>query len=109
MSNAKKLPPMSTFFLLVSVICLQPQHSHAQGTAADYERANSLKSKYEAAVIDIAGPATWIGNTNRFWYRKLSKGVNEYIIVDAQSLTKQPAFDHTKIAATLSKVLGSAY
>ena len=46
----------------------------AQGTAADYERANSLKAKYEAAAIDISGAATWIGNTHRFWYRKLSRG-----------------------------------
>jgi len=81
----------------------------AQGTSVDYERAKSLKAKYEAAAIDIAGPATWIGNSNRFWYRKLSKGLNEFIVVDAQTGQKQPAFDHTKVAASLSKALGTSY
>jgi len=41
--------------------------AQAQGTAADYERANGLKAKYEGAAIDISGAATWIGNTHRFW------------------------------------------
>ena len=79
----------------------------AQGTQADYERANGLKAKYESAAIDIAGPATWIGNTHRFWYRKLSKGAYEYLIFDADALQKKTAFDHAKIAAALSKLLGS--
>ena len=81
----------------------------AQGTAADYERANGLKARYEGAASDIAGPATWIGNTNRFWYRKLSQGVYGYVIADAQSLQKQPAFDHAKIAVALAKLLGGSY
>jgi len=84
-------------------------HAHAQGTAADYERAKGLRAKYEAAAIDIAGAPTWIGNTHRFWYRKLSRGVNEFIIFDADTLQKQPAFDHVKIAASLSKLTGNSY
>ncbi len=81
---------------------------HAQGTPVDYERANGLKAKYEAAAIDIAGSATWVGNTHRFWYRKLSKGAYEYIVFDADTLQKKTAFDHAKIAAALSKLLGSS-
>ena len=78
----------------------------SQGTAADYERAAALKARYEGAAIDIVSGATWIGNTNRFFYRKLSRGATEYIIVDAQTLQKRPAFDHEKIAASLSKLTG---
>lgn len=94
---------------LIAVSLVGTALTYAQGTAADYGRANALKAKYEAAAIDIAGPATWIGNTNRFWYRKLSKGVNEFIIVDAQAFKKQAAFDHAKIAASLSKLLAGDY
>jgi dipeptidyl aminopeptidase/acylaminoacyl peptidase len=94
---------------LLAVLFLLPLTAHAQGTPADYARANNLRAKYEAAAIDIAGPATWIGNTHRFWYRKLSKGVAEFIIFDAETLQKQPAFDHAKIAASLSKLLGNTY
>ena len=58
-----------------------------------------MKAKYEAAVVDIAGAATWIGNTHRLWYRKLSRGMNVYTILDADSLEKRTAFDHDMIAA----------
>src|ERR1051325_6615842 len=85
---------------------ISSQRTLAQGTSADYERANSLKAKYEAAAIDIAGAPTWIGNTHRFWYRKLSRGAYEYIIFDADTQQKKTAFDTTKIAAALAK-LGS--
>jgi dipeptidyl aminopeptidase/acylaminoacyl peptidase len=84
-------------------------YTFAQGTAADYERARGLREKYEAAAIDIAGPATWIGTTHRFWYRKLSRGTNEYFIYDADLVKKQPAFDHSKIAASLSKLTANSY
>jgi dipeptidyl aminopeptidase/acylaminoacyl peptidase len=88
-----------------SLICSLP--ALAQGTQADYERASGLRAKYEAAAIDIAGAATWIGTTHRFWYRKLNRGASEYIIFDADTLQKNPAFDHAKIASALSVLLGS--
>jgi len=94
---------------IVLVQVLIPGFTAAQGTAPDYERARKLKTKYESAAIDIAGAATWIGNTNRFWYRRLSKGLNEFFIFDAQTLQKQPAFDQTKIATALSKLTGNNY
>lgn len=83
--------------------------ANAQGTAADYERAAGLKAKYEAAVVDIAGTPSWIGNTHRLWYRKLSRGMNLYMIFDAGTLQKNPAFDHDKIASSLSKLTGNTY
>ena len=82
---------------------------HAQGTIADYERANGLRAKYEAAAIDMAGTPSWIGTTHRFWYRKLSRGVSEYVIYEADTLRKQPAFNHAKIAASLSQLTGNTY
>ncbi len=83
--------------------------ARAQGTPADYERANALQAKYEGAAIDIAGPATWIGKSDKLWYRKLSRGSTQYFIYDAQSQHKQIAFDNEKIAASLSKITGNTY
>jgi dipeptidyl aminopeptidase/acylaminoacyl peptidase len=91
------------------IVFFIPSVVAAQGTPADYARANALKDKFEGAAIDIAGPAAWIGETNRFWYRKLSRGANEFIIVDAETLNKRPAFDQEKIAASLSAVTGNTY
>ena len=105
------MKPQTRCTLRITVIALSalaiPASVNAQGTRADYERANGLRAKYEAAAIDITSAATWIGNTHRFWYRKLSRGVNEYVVTDADTLQKQTAFDHAKIAASLSKSLGS--
>ena len=95
---------LSFYALAFCSLALSPR-ALAQGTA-DYERANGLKAKYELAAIDISGAATWIGNMHRFWYRKLSHGVYECIIFDADTLQKKMAFDHAKIAAALAK-LGS--
>ena len=103
-----KLLINNAFRLVVVTVCLSTLVL-AQGTAADYERANGLRAKYEAAAIDMAGTPTWIGNTHRFWYRKLSRGVNEFVIYDADTLQKQPAFDHAKIAASLSKLTNNSY
>ena len=98
----------SNLLLLFVTLCFSST-VYAQGTAADYERANGLKGKYEAAAIDIAGTPSWIGNTHRLWYRKLSRGVNAYMIFDGDTLQKNAAFDHDKIAASLSKLTNITY
>src|ERR1044072_6557660 len=98
-----------SILLLLIVVCCLSSTVFAQGTAADYERANGLKAKYEAAAIDIAGVPSWIGNTHRLWYRKLTRGVNVYMIFDADTLQKTAAFDHDKIAASLSKLTNNTY
>jgi dipeptidyl aminopeptidase/acylaminoacyl peptidase len=100
---------MKTAAILLLICVSFTTQAYAQGTAADYERANGLRAKYEAAAIDLAGTPTWIGTSHRFWYRKLSRGVNEYVIFDADTLKKQTAFDHAKIAAALSKLTNNTY
>lgn len=44
----------------------------------------------------------WFANNTRFWYRNdLPNGAKEFILVDAQSGTRQPAFDHNAVASQL--------
>ena len=78
----------------------------AQGTAADYSRAESLRQRLDGLVIDAAEPPMWIGNTSRFWYRKSVKGGNAFVLVDAATLQKRPAFDHAAVAASLVAATG---
>jgi dipeptidyl aminopeptidase/acylaminoacyl peptidase len=92
---------------MVGAICGAP--SFAQGTRADYDRADGLQAKYEGAAIDIAGAGTWIDGTDKFWYRRLSRGEVDYFIFDANTLQKQPAFDRAKIVASLSRLTGDTY
>jgi dienelactone hydrolase len=80
-----------------------------QVTAADYERAQGLREKYEAAAVGMAEPATWIEKTHRFVYRRSVAGGHEFVLVDADTLEKRPAFDHARLAEGLSKATGTAY
>lgn len=100
--------------LLVSTLLLQslltnPRATFAQGTLADYERAENLRNRVQGFAVNIPERANWIGTTSRFWYRKSVKGGNEFVLVDAETLTKKPAFDHERLAASLSSAAGEKY
>ncbi len=95
--------------LVVTIFASIPTAMFGQGTVADYQRANGLRAKYEALPVNVAGPVTWIENSNRFWYRKSVAGGNEFVLVDAASRQKQPAFDHEKLAAALSAQTRNRY
>ena len=97
------------FCVLLATPFLSTTAAFAQGTAADYERANGLRAKYEGLVVNVPGAATWIDRTHRFWYRRTTKGGSEFVVYDADLQQKRPAFDHEKLAAALSKATGQAY
>jgi dipeptidyl aminopeptidase/acylaminoacyl peptidase len=95
--------------LVVAIFASIPTAMFGQGTVADFQRANGLRAKYEALPVNVAGPVTWIENSNRFWYRKSVAGGNEFVLADATSRQKQPAFDHEKLAAALSAQTRNRY
>src|SRR5690349_14081712 len=52
----------------------------------------------------------WFQNNTRFWYRNdLQNGSKQFVLVDAENGTRQPAFDHQKLAAALAKATGEQY
>jgi dipeptidyl aminopeptidase/acylaminoacyl peptidase len=52
----------------------------------------------------------WFADDTRFWYRNdLRGGTKEFVLVDAEKGTRGPAFDHAKLAASLSKAAGQEY
>jgi dipeptidyl aminopeptidase/acylaminoacyl peptidase len=51
----------------------------------------------------------WLADTNHFWYRNDLRASKEFVLVDADRGSRQPAFDHRKLAAGLSKAAGSDY
>jgi dipeptidyl aminopeptidase/acylaminoacyl peptidase len=82
---------------------------HAQGTKADYQRAAELDQKFQGLTVNVPGPVAWIGDSPRCWYRKSVTGGHQFVMVDAERLTKKPAFDHQAIAAALSNATGKNY
>jgi dipeptidyl aminopeptidase/acylaminoacyl peptidase len=95
--------------MLLFVLLALPAILPAQGTRADYDRANKLREKFQGLAVDIIERPTWIGTTSKFWYRKSVKGGNEFVLVDAAAPTKKPAFDHARLAASLSAAAGEKY
>jgi dipeptidyl aminopeptidase/acylaminoacyl peptidase len=92
---------------LICALLVMPAAAEAQGTVADYERALALRNKFQGLAINLAERANWIEQTTRFWYRKSVKGGNQFVLVDAATLAKKPAFDHERLAASLSSASGA--
>ena len=87
---------------VLCTLLLIPTIIRAQGTIPDYERAQALRNRFQALAVNAPERATWIEKTSRFWYRKSVKGGNEFVMVDAETLARKPAFDHERLAASLS-------
>src|SRR5579859_6582133 len=82
---------------------------------------NSPEEGHEAPQRRGPGPAVrgvyksritphWFHDDMRFWYRNdLREQTKEFIVVDAENGTRQPAFDHQRLAEALSKATGETY
>jgi hypothetical protein len=81
----------------------------SQGTLADYQRGQGLQARARDLVVNVPGPANWIGDSGHFWYFKSAKGGTEFVLVDAATATKNPAFDHDKLATAISGASGGHY
>jgi dipeptidyl aminopeptidase/acylaminoacyl peptidase len=95
--------------LIVATALLIPRWVVAQGTLADYRRAASVERRLGGLAVGVADAPTWIGATGRFWYRRSVAGGHEFVVVDAATQQKQPAFDHERLAAALSAATGERY
>jgi hypothetical protein len=62
----------------------------AQGTLEDYRRAAALNQRLAGLTVDVAQPPTWIGTSDRFWYRKTVTGGTTFVLVDAATRERRP-------------------
>ena len=83
--------------------------ARAQGRLDDYKRAAGLRKRVEGLAIKQPDNATWIEGADQFCYRRSVKEGHEFVMVDATTLVKKPAFDHERLAASLSKATGQSY
>src|SRR5262245_7062527 len=109
MNSIKHSKMILVIALLLQSTTLNPGEIRAQGTLADYERAEGLRARLQPLAINVPERATWIGSTSRFWYRKSVKDGNQFTVVNAETLEKQPAFDHQRLAESLSRASGQTY
>ena len=101
----KHARPLRTLAILISILTRYSSPAFAQATVADYQRAMSLRDRYQNLAVGTTTEPRFIEKTNRFYYRRAVKGGDEFILVDAATREKRPAFDHVKLAAALASAL----
>jgi dipeptidyl aminopeptidase/acylaminoacyl peptidase len=75
-------------------------------TAEDYARAERFLAANAAPLVDgVAGRPTWLPG-GRFWYRVSAGGGGRFILVDPARRTREPAFDHGRLAQALAAATG---
>lgn len=78
-------------------------------TADDYARAERFMGYSTAPLVfRTAVRPNWLPD-DRFWYRVSVPGGAEFVLVDPARATKEPAFDHTRLAAALSSAASGKY
>jgi len=73
---------------------------------ARYARAEALLPHNLRTLIDSPRVTpNWIRDTDTFWYRATTTEGTSFVLVDAAAGTKQPAFDHARVAEALDGVV----
>ncbi|HEY2545385.1 MAG TPA: DPP IV N-terminal domain-containing protein, partial [Candidatus Acidoferrum sp.] len=77
-------------------------------TAEDYKRAEKFMAYNTRPLVfhDVRGK--WLPD-DRFVFRDAGPEGSEFVVFDAVHGTRQPAFDHAKIASALSAASGATY
>ena len=91
---------------LLALLFFPMGHAAAQGKREDYQRAEQFlpgNLRHRIYVADVA--PHWIAKKDRFWYRRAGTKGAEFLLVDADQNTSGPAFDHVRLADSLSKAL----
>ena len=103
---------LAVAFVVGLVITFAPLPCLAQQralTAEDYARAEKFMSYNTAPLVLRAGVRpTWLPD-GRFWYRVTTETGAEFVLVDPARGTRGAAFDHERLAATLSSTTGAKY
>ncbi|HLG38588.1 MAG TPA: DPP IV N-terminal domain-containing protein [Chitinophagaceae bacterium] len=98
-----------TFTSSTIILLCQAQVNDNALTTKDYQQAESLMGYNTQKYIDRGNvTANWMDG-DKFWYRVLTPAGSEFIAVDAVKGTRTVAFDHTKLATTLSSATGRSY
>ena len=102
-----KLGPVSTLSAALTVTSALAVS--AQVIQADYQRAQTLRERYESAAASVPEPPSWVPGTHRFYYRRSLPNGFEFVIVDADTQQKLAPFDHARLAAALTTASGRSY
>ncbi|MFO7865632.1 MAG: DPP IV N-terminal domain-containing protein [Candidatus Aminicenantes bacterium] len=78
-------------------------------TPEDYFRAEKfLRQHTDHLVYGADVRPNWV-DENHFWYRNLIPEGSEFVLIDVKNKKRQRAFDHKKLAASLSELTQKSY
>ena len=112
--NRAKLSKFAIFSVtLLTTITAVAQQQAADAaralTAADYARAEKFMGYNTTPLVFRSGVRpNWMPD-DRFWYRVTTADGSEFLLVDPAKGTREPAFDHAKVAAALSAAAKATY
>ncbi len=93
--------------ILLASLCITSTVSMAQGTVEDYNRAYSLRQKYNANNVYYSNVTPqWIDGTNSFWYVRNSPEGKVYSLVNANKKERKELFNHKLLTQKLALASG---
>lgn len=95
--------------VVIVLLLIQNQKKAKSLTSDDYAHAEKfLSSSTSPLVFKASVRPVWI-DENQFWYKNTIEGGSEFILVDAVNKIRERAFDHGKLANSLSALLDESY
>ena len=76
---------------------------YAQGTLADYKRAEAVDSLFKGKVYHAPDAFHWFNN-QQFWYKDFGPNGENYLLVHVKDQSQKPIFDTKKLAENLQKL-----
>jgi dipeptidyl aminopeptidase/acylaminoacyl peptidase len=109
MVNKKDAVMLRKAIFILAFLPFLSVFAFGQATSEDYKRSERfgfyhLNPEIKNLIFKTKVEPHWFDGNRKFWYRNdLRDGTKEFILVDAQAGTRRPAFDHLKLAQTLSR------
>jgi len=87
----------------------EPYRPSAAELISSYQRADSISRDYTSRVFMATLTPNWLDDGKRLWYRRDSRGgEKEFVVVDSATGAKTPAFDHARLAKSLTDAMGQS-
>jgi dipeptidyl aminopeptidase/acylaminoacyl peptidase len=99
----------ANLFSIVSFLFIISTSAQDALTVKDYQNAENQMGYNTQKYVDRGNVfANWLPG-DKFWYRVLTPSGSEFVLVDAVKGTRTVAFDHDKLAASLSSATNKKY
>ena len=106
----RRLTLFVVFMSLSAYTAAQPQEAASRHAiaSAEYAHAEKFMAYNTNPLVYHAVHPVWTAD-ERLWYRDLDADGPKFVLFDPEKLTKEPAFNHAKLAAALSAASGKTY